>query len=150
VIAFLFAALFLAASCHPVGFGDSRCSSSKFYCLRGAEAENYLRSAPDTELIRIAITDHQTSRPPSDISVYEMARRGPSRSRAIMYRYASGSTDEALLDAMTRILTQSQTVCTNWSRTAPMPIQAKLRESCGRVFDDNSMARLKRSAEAIR
>jgi len=139
----LLAALLLLAGCK-----DPRCHQDKFYCLSGAEAEAYLDHASDRQLIDLAVLDEQTSRPPSGHFVYEMARRGPDRAKAILYTYAQGSVDENVIDAMVRTFSDLGEVCGEWDRTAPKPAVANLRAACKRVFSSDDMAALRKSADA--
>jgi hypothetical protein len=130
-----------------VGCTDPRCHQNKYYCLNGEDAENYLHSISDRELIELALLDQRTSRPPSGFAVYEMARRGSDRSRAILYEYATNKVDEGVIDDMVRTFSNSGNVCGDWRAAAPVTARANLESACFRVFHSDAMGHLKKAAD---
>lgn len=116
------------------GYLDPRCYQNHYYCLGGDEAGRYLRRISDRQLIELAVLDYRTSMPPSGHVVHEMARRGPSRARAIFYEYARASIDERLIDEMVRTFSDLSDVCGDWRTKAPTEAGTNVQAACGRVF----------------
>ena len=130
------AAIILAATvsgCH--GRFDPRCDEERYYCLDEQAKVSYLKTVSDMHLISIAKIEFSTSKPPTGFYVFrEMQRRGPEKSKAIMYLYASGDSNKYLLDGMTRVLTHSKNACNEWVDDAPFRARESLKTSCNRVY----------------